>query len=60
MAVCFSLVTFTCLCVDTEWEESQVNQMLGFCHASMTKEDKYVLENDDNNQSINNNQWDLS
>ena len=40
MVVCYSLASFSCLCVDTEWEESQVNQMLGFGHASMTKKDR--------------------
>lgn len=53
--MCFPLATYSCLCVDTEWEEGWVNQMLGFCHTSMTKSSRCVLENDDNNQS-----WDLS
>lgn len=37
MLVCFSLATFSCLCVDKEWEESRVNQMLRLYHANMIK-----------------------
>lgn len=49
MCVQFSPVIFSCLCVNTEWEESCVNQMLGFCHACVTKKDRCVLESEENN-----------
>lgn len=53
MLVCFSLATFSCLCVDKEWEESRVNQMLRLYHANMIKKkrERYILESDDNNHS---------
>lgn len=44
--VCFPPATFSCLCVGTEWEECRVSQMLGFCRAGMTKEDRYVPASD--------------